>query len=410
MHPALEGDQRPPAGARAVGDLHDIARAVADEGHGLSVEAGEDQLPPPARPHRAVLLVQHLGIAVVLVHMREARTRVAFEAPGGDLREPGQVVGLGPKGRLDPGLGRRNRGARLARMPRDADPGVLGQVDSLLRRVLGEEEGVGRRAAEHRDRIRQERIDALVGRQPAHREHEAAQVLRRIEAAPVAYPRPVGEGRHHHVGLPDAIGVERARVGVIEAVPVLARVEERERAPRRRRGQVHSQNFGQRDREHVAPGRPGRLVLLQLILGGEGQTSEVVEGPDARGGDARGPELAAVERAVGRGMAHLRAQALGLPARHRGARSPLDLGLKVAGGHQGCRCASVCSIAAPRVEEDPWRVKASRRSGQITCQRHSRQGDRSPSESSSALSPADGAPHRARDGTMTKRKRASGRA
>ena len=56
-------------------------------------------------------------------------------------------------------------------------------------------------------------------------------------------------------GLPHAERVERARVGVIEAVPVLARVEERERPAGRGRGQVDAQHVGERHGEHVAPRR-----------------------------------------------------------------------------------------------------------------------------------------------------------
>ncbi len=155
-HAALEGDQGAPAGALAVGHLDDVARPVADEGHGLSVEAGQDQLAAPAGTDGPVLLVQHLWIAVVLVDVRQARPRVALEAPCRDLREAGQVVGLGPEGRLDPGPGRGDGGAGLSRVPRDADLGVLREVDTLLRRLLRQEEGVGWRAAEHGDRIGEE--------------------------------------------------------------------------------------------------------------------------------------------------------------------------------------------------------------------------------------------------------------
>ena len=127
-HPALEGDQRAPAGARAVGRLDDVARPVADEGHGLAVEAREDQLAAPAGADRPIPLVQHLGIAVILVDVGQAGPRVALEAPRRDLRETGQVVGLGPERRLDPGPGRGDGGAGLSRVPRDADLRLLGEL------------------------------------------------------------------------------------------------------------------------------------------------------------------------------------------------------------------------------------------------------------------------------------------
>ena len=199
---------------------------------------------------------------------------------------------------------------------------------------------------------------APLGREPADGEHEAPQVLRRVEAAPVADPRTIGEGCHHHVAFPDAECVERARVGVVEAVPVLPRVEEGERAPRRRRRQVHARDLGERDGQHVAPRRPRRLVLLQLVLGREGQLAKIIEASDPCGRDTRGLELAPVERTVRGRVAHLLAQLRGLPARHGGARPPLDLGLQITGGHDRCQAVLVCATAAPRVEEDPGCVKA----------------------------------------------------
>ena len=333
-HAALEGDQRASAWTLAVGHLHDVASPVPDEGHGLAIEAREDELAALARTDGPVLLVQHLRIAVVLVHVRQTGSRVALEAPRRDLGETRQIVGLGSEGRLDPGSGRGDRCAGLARVPRDANARVLGEVDALLRGGLGEEERVGRRAAEHGDRVVQERVDALIGREAADREDETAEILRRVEAAPVADPRPIREGRHHHVLLPDSVGVEGPRVRMVEAVPVLARIEEGERAPGRRRRQVNAHDVSQRDGEHVAPGRSGGLVFLQLVLGGEGETAKIVEAPDPRRLDACGLELAAVERAVRGGVTHLLAQAQRLPPRHGGARPALDLGFEVAGGHR----------------------------------------------------------------------------
>src|SRR5207245_2186682 len=65
QHTALEGDQRAPARAPPVGDLDDVARAIAKEWHRFAVEAREDQLAALPGADRSVLLVEHLGIAVV---------------------------------------------------------------------------------------------------------------------------------------------------------------------------------------------------------------------------------------------------------------------------------------------------------------------------------------------------------
>jgi len=108
---------------------------------------------------------------------------------------------------------------------------------------------------------------------------------------------------------------------------------------------MHPEDLGERDGEHIAPRRPGRLILLQIVLGGEGQALQISHRPDERRLHARGLELAPVEGAVRRRVAHLLAQALRLPTGHQGARPPLDLGLEVAGGHQRCGCESVVVIA-----------------------------------------------------------------
>src|SRR5262245_24299952 len=71
QHTALEGDQRAPARAAAIGQLHDVARAVAQQRHRLAVEAGEHQLAALARLHRPALVVEHFRIHVVLVHVSE---------------------------------------------------------------------------------------------------------------------------------------------------------------------------------------------------------------------------------------------------------------------------------------------------------------------------------------------------
>src|SRR5207244_6430753 len=111
---ARQGDQRATARALPVGDMDDVTRGVSDERHRLPVEAREDQLTAPARADGPVLLVEDLGIAVVLVHVRQAGARVALEPPRGDLGEPGEVERLRAERRLDPRLRRGARGARLA--------------------------------------------------------------------------------------------------------------------------------------------------------------------------------------------------------------------------------------------------------------------------------------------------------
>src|SRR3989441_3647402 len=129
---ALEGEQRAAARARPLGDLDHVARAVPEERHRLPVEAREDQLAAPARTDRPIPVVEDLGIAVVLVHVHEPGARVALEPPRGDLGEPGKVERLRAERRLDLRLRRGDRGARLARVPRDSDLRLLREVDPFL--------------------------------------------------------------------------------------------------------------------------------------------------------------------------------------------------------------------------------------------------------------------------------------
>src|SRR5262249_50699922 len=154
---------------------------ITQQRHRLAVQAGEDQLALVAGLHRLVVLVEDFGIAVIFVDVSEPGARVALEAPGGDLGEPGQVERFRAERRFDLRLRRGNRGTRLTRVPRDADLRFLGEIDALLLRLLGQEERVRWRAAEYGDRVRAERVDALVGPESAGREHETADVRRDVE-------------------------------------------------------------------------------------------------------------------------------------------------------------------------------------------------------------------------------------
>src|SRR5262249_43208805 len=131
-HPALERGQGAPARAAPIGQLHDVARPIAQERHGLAIEAGEDQLAARTRLDRPVLLVEHLGGAVVLVHVREPRARLALPPPRAapalthgprpraapapaparaHPRPPTRRLGAAPTPRPDPRAGRRDRRA-----------------------------------------------------------------------------------------------------------------------------------------------------------------------------------------------------------------------------------------------------------------------------------------------------------
>src|SRR5688572_13612104 len=162
QHAALEGEQRAPARTAAIGELDDVARAIANQRHRAAIEAREDELAAAPGGDGRALLVEDLRIAVVLVYVHEPRARVALEAPRGDLGQPRQVEGAGAEGGLDLRARGRDGGAGLAGMPREADLRLLREVDAFLRGVLGQEERVRRGAAEHRDRVGHQRIAPLI--------------------------------------------------------------------------------------------------------------------------------------------------------------------------------------------------------------------------------------------------------
>ena len=280
------------------------------------------------------------------MHVREPGARIALEAPRGDLGQARQVVGADAEGGLDLRLGRRDGRARLAGVPRDPQLRVLGEIDALLGRRLGQEQRVRRRAAEHGDRVRQQRVEPLLGGEPAHRVHEAAEVLRRVEAAPVADPRAVGERGHR----PCRTSARRRR-------GASGRTSDRSRASPRRvsrnaqrpagggGGQVHAQHVGERHRQQVAPRRARGLVFLQLVLGGERQAPQIVERAELRRIGAHAAELSSIERAVAGGVGHLLAQPAELQARHLGAGGALQPGLEIAGRHPVARPAAARSCS-----------------------------------------------------------------
>jgi len=120
---------------------------------------------------------------------------------------------------------------------------------------------------------------------------------------------------------------------VIEAVPVVARVEKRERPSGRRGRHVDAQAVGERNGQQRAPQRMVGLILLQLVLRRERQAAQVVERADVGGLDSRGVELPTIERARLIGVLDLLVQPLLLDRAERCPRRRLDVRLQVAGVH-----------------------------------------------------------------------------
>ena len=73
---------------------------------------------------------------------------------------------------------------------------------------------------------------------------------------------------------------------------------------------MHAEHVGEGHGQHVPPRRLLRLVRLQLVLGREGETAEIVERAErARARRRRPGRLAPVEGAVAAGVRDLLAQA-----------------------------------------------------------------------------------------------------
>ena len=104
--------------------------------------------------------------------------------------------------------------------------------------------------------------------------------------------------------------MERPGVGVIEAVPVVPRVEEGQRSPRGGGRHVDAEALIQGDGQKVPPGGLIGLAPLELVLRGEGEAPEVLQGFDPVRSDAGRVELAPIEGAAVIGMLHLGPQPL----------------------------------------------------------------------------------------------------
>ena len=68
---------------------------------------------------------------------------------------------------------------------------------------------------------------------------------------------------------------------------------------------MHPEHLGERHRQHVAPRRMRRLVVLQLVLRGERQSAQIVERAELRRIGTQPAKLASIERTVPGGVGDL---------------------------------------------------------------------------------------------------------
>ena len=203
--PSSRAKVRPPSTGWRPTDL--VAGAVADHRQPGTAQVGEDQLAlDGGLPGRRV---DHLGDELRLVD-EQPGLELGLEAPRPHLGGPGVVEAPRPPGLLDPRPGGRQAGTGLAGVDGHLHTGV-GQVDALLVGHLGEVQGVGGGAHQHRDVVDHHRLEPLRRRHAAAGDGQGADQLGALVAAPEPDERAEREGEEDPVDRGDPGGpVDRA--------------------------------------------------------------------------------------------------------------------------------------------------------------------------------------------------------
>src|SRR3989338_1114199 len=253
----------------------------------------------------------------------------AGEAPGRDFRQSRQVIAFGPEGLFDLLFGRRNAGSRLSRVPGNTDLGLLGEVDAFLSGLLRHVKGVGWRATQDGNGVRKQSINPLLGCEPARRKHQAAKLLGGEETRPETDPRAVTEGTHNHVRLADAHTVQPAGIASVKTSPVLWSVQIHDWSSCGSRGGMDTEAFLRRNGQDAPPRGVLCLVILQLVLSGEGKQGDVVQRANVPGFETSLVKFPSVKGRVFIGVSDLGKELGSLNPAHGFARCSLDLGFKV---------------------------------------------------------------------------------
>ena len=170
---------------------------------------------------------------------------------------------------------------------------VLLRVDALAAEFVGDVEHVGR--GDHDDGRLEvaDQLHLLFGLPAGHRDHRAAELFGAVMGAEAAGEQPVAVGDVDDVARPAAGGVDRAGHQVGPHVDVgLGVADDGRLAGRAARG-MDAHHLLARHGEHAV-----RVVVAQVLLGGEGKPREVGQRPEVVRMDAGGVEFRLVMRHV----------------------------------------------------------------------------------------------------------------
>ena len=249
-------------------DARQVVRAVADQRRALLSERRDDELAVFAvRQHRAGLRVDDLEVDEIVPVVHAALVRAAHaDARAVHLGEAVNVV------QLDAELV-RDAAAHLVAPALAADD-ALSQVDfvadAALFDLLGQQQRVGRRGAEHRALHVLHHAQLLIRVAGAHRDDHRAELLRAVLEADARGPQAVS-GRHlDTVARRDARHLVAALEELGPVLDVLLRVGDDDRRAGRARGGVDAHDLLLRHR-----GDAERIRVAQLFLVRERQLLKI---------------------------------------------------------------------------------------------------------------------------------------
>ncbi len=268
----------------------EIPRAVADDGHRLARERGEDQLAALALGHHRVRhRVDDLRQEVVLPHMQPVLGLHALLGDAGahHLRQPVDVHGVQIEPLLD--LAAHLLRPRLGAEDAHAQGGGA-RVDALAFELVEQGEHVGR--GDHDDLGPEVLDDPHLARgHPARGgDDRAAGPLGAVVRAETAGEQAVPVGDMHLVPRAAAGGADRAGDEVRPDGEVVLGVPDHRGAPGGPAGGVDAAHLGHGDGEH-----PEGVGVPQIRLGGEREPRDVLQGAAVLGGDTGRVELPAVQ-------------------------------------------------------------------------------------------------------------------
>ncbi|MNE26790.1 hypothetical protein D3C80_1201740 [compost metagenome] len=200
-----------------------------------------------------------LGFGALHGHARAHDFRQAIDVQRGDA----QTLLDGAAQFGGPGLGAEDAEAQ----------GQLVRVDALALDLVGEVEHVG--GGDHDD-VRLEvadQLDLFLGLAAGHRDHGAAQAFGAVVGAQAAGEQPVAVGDVHLVALAATGGADRARHHVGPGVDVVLRVADHGRLAGGAAGGVDAHDLALRHGEHAEG-----VVVAQVVLAGEGELGQVLQG------------------------------------------------------------------------------------------------------------------------------------